>query len=214
MEHTAEKRASRNLHNMRTVKAIRQLPDSKPNWKNTSYLLYPLIQSMNNGSQLVKQPNNNKTAQITDTVITLETVSDSLPPGTISDYSAKQRLLDTMDIKLKRDVKPHIISDTSFNQLVEITEKIYAIAHSTGLYGNRNQHSHASSNAVIPLKPRNARNNHQVPSQRYSNNTSQHTYLSPQEKERRKRAGTCYYCGKKGDYSNDCYLKKKNQNQN
>ena len=31
----------------------------------------------------VKQTNNNKTAQITDTVITLETLRDSLPPGTI-----------------------------------------------------------------------------------------------------------------------------------
>ena len=37
----------------------------------------------------VKQANKNKTAQITDTVITLETLRDSLPPGTISDYSAK-----------------------------------------------------------------------------------------------------------------------------
>ena len=49
----------------------------------------------------VKQTNNNKTAQITDTVITLETLRDSLILGTISDYSAKQRLLDAMDIKIK-----------------------------------------------------------------------------------------------------------------
>ena len=62
----------------------------------------------------VKQTNNNKTAQITDTGITLGTLRDSLPPGTISDYSAKQGLPNAMDIKLKRDVKPHMISDTSF----------------------------------------------------------------------------------------------------
>ena len=48
----------------------------------------------------VKQTNNNKRAQITDTVIILETQRDSLPAGTISDYSVKQRLLDAMDIKL------------------------------------------------------------------------------------------------------------------
>ena len=162
----------------------------------------------------VKQTNNNKTAQITDTVITLETLRDSLPPGTISEYSAKQRLLDAMDIKLKRDVRPHITSGTSFDQLVEIAEKRDAIAHSTGLYGRQNQHSNAVSNAVLPPKPRDTRNNHQAPPQRYSNNTTQHTHLSSQEKERRKRDGAWYYCGNIGHYSHDCYLKKGNQNQN
>ena len=49
----------------------------------------------------VKQTTNGRTVQITDTVINLETPRDSLPKGTISDYSAKQGLLDTMDIKLK-----------------------------------------------------------------------------------------------------------------
>ena len=100
----------------------------------------------------VKQTTNGRTAQITDTVINLETLRDSLPQGTISDYSAKQRLLDALDIKLKREVKPHITADTSFDQLVEIAEKRDPIAHSTGLYGNRNQHSNAVSNAVIPPK--------------------------------------------------------------
>ena len=119
-----------------------------------------------------------------------------------------------MDIKLKRDVKPDIPSDTSFDQLVEIAEKRDAIAHSTGLYGCQNQHSNTVSNAIIPPKTRDARNHHQAPPQRYSNNTTQHTHLSPQEKERRNRDGACYYCGKIGHYSSDCYLKKGNQNQN
>ena len=101
----------------------------------------------------VKQTNNNKTAQITDTVITLETLRDSLPPGTISDNSAKQGLLDAMDIKLKQDVKPHITCDTPLNQLVEIAEKRKAIAHSSGLYGHQNQHSIVVSHGVIPPQP-------------------------------------------------------------
>src|ERR1700743_1190892 len=109
----------------------------------------------------VKQTTNGKTAQITDTVINLETLRDSLPQGTISDYSAKQRLLEAMDIKLKREVKPHITADTSFDQLVEIAEKRDAIAHSTALYGNRNQHSNAVSNAVIPPKTKETRNKNQ-----------------------------------------------------
>ena len=129
----------------------------------------------------VKQTTNGRTAQITDTVINLETLRESLPQGTISDYSAKQRLLDAMDIKLKREVKPHITADTSFDQLVEIAEKRDAIAHSRGLYGNRNQHSNAVSNAVIPPKPKETRNNNQGHHQRSSNNTS--TKYHPKKKK-------------------------------
>ena len=109
----------------------------------------------------------------------------------------------------------HITSDTSFDQLVEIAEKRDAIAHSTGLYGRQNQYSNAVSNAVIPQKTTDTRNNYQAPPQRYSNNTTQHTtHLSPHEKERRKRDRACYYCGRIGHYSSNCYLKKGNQNQN
>jgi len=125
--------------------------------------------------------------QITDTVITLETLRDSLPPGTISDYSAKQSLLDTLDIKLKLDVKSHITSDTSFDELVEIAERRDAIAHSTGLYGTRNPHTNAVSNAVTPPIPKDTRNNNQGYHQRFSNNTSQYNKVLPYEKERRKR---------------------------
>ena len=77
------------------------------------------------------QTTNGETAQITNTVINLEILRDSLPQGTISEYWAKQRLLDAMDIKLKREVKPHITADTSFDELVEIAEKPDAITLST-----------------------------------------------------------------------------------
>ena len=63
-----------------------------------------------------------------------------------------------MDIKLKRVVKPHITADTSFDQLVEIAETRDAIAHSTGLYGTRSQHSNAVSNAVISSKSKDTTN--------------------------------------------------------
>ena len=45
-----------------------------------------------------------------------------------------------MDIKLKREVKSHITSNTSFNQLVEIRVAANRdpIAHSTELYRTRN----------------------------------------------------------------------------
>ena len=162
----------------------------------------------------VKRATNGETAQITDIVINLETLRDSLPQGTISHYSAKQRLLDAMDIKLKREVKTHITADTSFDELVEIAEKREAIAHSTGLYGNRNQHSNAVSNAVIPPKPKETRNNTKGHHQRSSNNTSQYNKLTPQEKERRRQTGACYYWRKIGHYSSDCFLKPGNKHKN
>jgi len=88
----------------------------------------------------VKQTTNGKRVHITDTVITLETLKDSLPPGMIPDYSVKQRFLYAMDPKLKRVVKRHITSDTSFNELVEIADKRNAITHSTELWCQQSTH--------------------------------------------------------------------------
>ena len=105
------------------------------------------------------------------------------------------------------------MADTSFDQLVEIAEKRDAIAYSTRLYGNRYQPSNAVSNAVIPPKPNETRNNNQA-HQRSSNNTSQYSKITPQERERRRQDGACYYCGKIGDYSSDCFLKPGNQYKN
>ena len=51
MEHTAEKRPSNNSLNMTIAKERKPLTDSNANSKDISYLLHPLIQSMNNGVQ-------------------------------------------------------------------------------------------------------------------------------------------------------------------
>jgi len=45
-----------------------------------------------------------------------------------------------------------------------------------------------------------------------SNNTSQYNKVPPYEKERHKREGACYYCGKIGHFSSDCYQKPRTQN--
>jgi len=160
----------------------------------------------------VKQTTNGKTAQIIDIVITLETLRGSLPPGTISGYRAKQRLLDAMDIKLKRDVKPHTTSDTSFDELVEIAEKRDAIPHSTELYGTRNQHTNAVLNTVTQPRPKDTRNNTLGHHQRSSNNTSRYNKVPPHERERHNREGASYYCGKIGHFSRDCYQKPRTPN--
>ena len=140
----------------------------------------------------VKQATNGKTAQITDTVINLETLRDSVPQGTISDYLPKQRLLDPMDIKLKQEVKPHITADTSFDKLVEIAEKPDAIGPFTELYRKTNQHNIAVLNGVIPPKPKETRKDVQGQDQHSSNNTSQFNKISPQEKQRCRQEGACY----------------------
>jgi len=117
-----------------------------------------------------------------------------------------------MDIKLKRDVKHHITSDTSFNELVEIADKRYAIAHSTELYDTRIQHTNAVSNAVIQPRPKDTRNNTLGHHQWSSNNSSQYNKVPPHEKERRNREGAFSYCGKIGHFSSDCYQKPRTQN--
>jgi hypothetical protein len=162
----------------------------------------------------VKQTTNGKTAHITDTVIRLETLKSSLPEGTISDYSTKQRLLDAMDVRLRREVKPHITSETTFEQLVEIAEKRDAIARSTGVYGNKDRSSNAVSNAVSQPKSRNSQNNNQGQNPRFSNNTTQYPRITQAEKDRRRREGACYYCGKQGHFTNNCLEKKYKQRSN
>jgi len=119
----------------------------------------------------VEHTTNGETALIMDTVITLEILRDCLPPERISEYTAKQSLLHGRDIKLKRDIQPHITSDTSFNELVEITEKTDCMAHSTGLYDTSNQHTNAVSNALTQHSTKATSNNFQEHHQLSSNNT-------------------------------------------
>ena len=148
----------------------------------------------------VKQTTNGKTANITDTIINLETLRSSMPEGSISDYSAKQRLLDAMDNRLKREVKPHITATTSHDELVEIAEKRDAILHSTGVYGHRNHQSNAVSNAVTQPQPKRTQNNQHNQNPRHSANSTMqyHRQLSHAEKERRQKENLCFYCGKHG----------------
>lgn len=128
--------------------------------------------------------------------MTLETLGDSLPAGTISDNSTIQTLPDAMDIKLKRDVTPHITAYTSFKELVEIAEKRDAMTHSTALSGTRNQYTNAVSNAVTQPRCKEPRYNNQVHHPRSSNNTSQYNKVPPHEQGRRKREGAYYYSEK------------------
>ena len=79
-----------------------------------------------------------------------------------------------MYIQRKRDIKPHITSDTSFDKLVQSAEKWGAISHSTGLYGTRNQHTNVVSNAVIHPSPKDSPKNNQGHYQRFSHNTYQY----------------------------------------
>jgi len=88
-----------------------------------------------------------------------------------------------MDITLTQDFKPDISSDTSFDELVAIAEKIETIAHSIGLDGTRNQQTNPVLNAVTQPRPKDSRNNHQGDYQRSSNNTSSPTECHPMRKK-------------------------------
>ena len=99
----------------------------------------------------VKQTVDSKTATITDTFIKLETLRNSVPTGSSSDYhdSAKQRLIGAIDNRLKREVKPHLTPDTTSEELVVMAENKDAILHSTGVYGNKGHHSNVVTNAIL-----------------------------------------------------------------
>jgi len=100
MEHTTEKRPSKKFTQYDNSKGAKTVNGLKRKFEEY-FLPSTFTDTIYEQWLAVKPITNGKTAQITDTVITLVMLRDSLPPGMISDYSAKQRLLDAMDIKLK-----------------------------------------------------------------------------------------------------------------
>ena len=88
MEHTAEKRPSNKFTQYDNSQGAKTVNGLKPKFEGY-FLPSTSTDTIYEQWLAVKQTTNGKTAQITDTIITLETLGDGLPPGTILDYSTK-----------------------------------------------------------------------------------------------------------------------------
>jgi len=129
------------------------------------------------------------------------------------DYPQKQRFLDTMDSRLRRNVEPQLRPEDTWDEMVAVAERYDATMYRTGGYKGSDR-SQASSSKPHTLKKENT--------YRKPSSTSTHrntgkgkapakkgTYTksnkpSKAAMDRRKAEGACFYCGESGHMANEC----------
>jgi len=73
-------------------------------------------------------------ARITKIAGELADLKRSLPNGSISDYAQKQRFLDAMDSRLRRNVERQLRPEDPWDQMVAVAERYDATMYRTGGY--------------------------------------------------------------------------------
>jgi len=90
-------------------------------------------------------------ARITKIAAELADLKGSLPAGSISHYAQKQRFLDAMDSRLRRNVKPQLRPEDTWDQMVAVGEHYDATMYRTGGYKGSDR-SQASSSKTYTSK--------------------------------------------------------------
>jgi len=161
----------------------------------------------------IRQTAGGQPARITKIAGELADLNRSLPAGSISDYAQKQRFLDAMDSRLRRNVEPQLRPEDTWDQMVAVAERYDATTYRTGGY-KRSDRSQASSSKPHTSKKENTYRKPSTTST--SRNTgkgkapaTKTTYTkcnkpSKAEMDRRKAEGACFYCGESGHMANEC----------
>jgi len=84
--------------------------------------------------QNVCQTAGGEPAHITKIAGELVDLKESLPAGSISDCSQKQRFLDTMDTRLRCNGEPQLRQEDTRDQMVAVAEPYDATMYRTGGY--------------------------------------------------------------------------------
>jgi len=82
--------------------------------------------------QNVNQTAGGQPARITKIAGELADLKGSLPNGSISDYAQKQRFLDAMDSRLRRNVEPQLRPEHTCDQMVAVADRYDATMYRTG----------------------------------------------------------------------------------
>ena len=96
--------------------------------------------------QNIRQTSGGQPAHITKIAGELANLRGSLPRGSISDYTQRQRFLDAMDTRLRQNVKPQLRPEDTWDQMVAVAERYDATMYRTGGYKNRSQGSSGGPN--------------------------------------------------------------------
>jgi len=143
----------------------------------------------------------------------LADLKGSLPAGSISDYAQKQRFLDAMDSRLRRNVEPQLRPEDTWDQRVAVAERYDATMYRTGGYKGSDKSQASSSKTHTPKKENTYRKPSTTPTPRNTGKgkapAKKRTYnksnkRSNAEMDRRNAEGACFYCGKSGHMANEC----------
>jgi len=100
----------------------------------------------------IRQTAGGQPACITQIAEELAGLKGSLPVGSISDYAQKQRFLDAMDSKLRRNVEPQLRPEDTWDQMVAVAERYDATMYRTGGYKGSDTSQASSSKTYTPKK--------------------------------------------------------------
>ena len=84
--------------------------------------------------QNIRQTAGGQPARIMRIAGELADLKGSLPAGSVSDYAQKQRFLDTIDSRLRRNVEPQLRPEDPWDQMVAVAERYDATMYRTGGY--------------------------------------------------------------------------------
>jgi len=163
--------------------------------------------------QNVRQRVGGQPARITKIAGELADLKGCLPAGSISDYAQKQRFLDAMDSRLRRNVEPQLRPEDTWKQMVAVAERYDATMYRTGGYKGSNRSQASSSKPHTSKKentyrkpsttstPRNTGKG-KAPAKKRTNTKSNKPTKA--EMDRRKAEGACFDCGESGHMANEC----------
>jgi len=163
--------------------------------------------------QNVRQTAGGQPAHITKIAGERADLKGSLPNGSISDYAQKQRFLDAMDPRLRRNVEPQLRPEDTWEQMVAVEEGYDANMYRTGGYKGSDRSQASSSKTHTRKKENTSRKPSTTSTPRNTGNrkapAKQRTYTmsnkpSKAEMDRRKAEGACFYCGESGHMANEC----------
>src|SRR5947209_20515561 len=154
--------------------------------------------------QKVYQTTNGKTKRITAIATELEMIKSRLPTSSVTSFAQRQHLLDAMDNRLRRVVEPQLRDGDTWLTMVETAERYDAILFKTRAYG-RSDNSGSKQHKPSTNKATTKTTTTSKPKNKYvKKTTTKKGKPDKAEMERRKKDGTCFYCGETGHVANDC----------
>jgi len=137
----------------------------------------------------------------------------SFPNGSISHYAQKQRFLDVIDSRLRRNVEPQFRPEDTWDQMVTVAERYDATMYRTGGFKGRDRSQASSSKTHTPKKERTYRKPATTSTARSTGKgkalAKKRTYTKSNRPSKalmdcRKTEEACFYCGESGHMANEC----------